>query len=206
MQPYVPARGRAQAVDVLLAAQIALLVLRAAGWLYVTLVGHSELARVIARGASLSAPFMLVLFVGATVAFLAWLDRAARNLPALGASDAIEAEHVVGAFFVPMVNLVAAPWLVARVWLDSDPTPPPRARMRRLLGGWWATFLAGAAVSVMTLRPVAPGWLELESLLRLASALALLGIVRDIQRRQDAQWLDLEQQRAVPQPTAEALR
>jgi hypothetical protein len=42
--------------------------------------------------------------------------------------------------------------------------------------------------------------------LRLTSALCLLAIVRDAQRRQDEQFLDEERRRAVPLPTAEALR
>jgi hypothetical protein len=33
-----------------------------------------------------------------------------------------------------------------------------------------------------------------------------IAVVRGIQRRQDEQWLDLERRRAVPQPSADALR
>jgi hypothetical protein len=40
----------------------------------------------------------------------------------------------------------------------------------------------------------------------LLAGLACLSAVRAIQRRQDEQWNDGELRRAVPQPTAEALR
>jgi hypothetical protein len=198
MSGYVSARPRAQLVDVLLAAQIALYALRVAGGLVVAVAPDGELGRMLARGARLSTPFLLVLFIGCAIALLFWLDRAARNLPSLraslGARTTIAPEHVVGVFFAPLVNLVAVPYVVRHVWLASDPTPP---RRRWLVGGWWASFLMAACGLWLS----APG-----ALLMLLSAMCLLAIVRDTQQRQDEQTLDEELRRAVPAPTADALR
>jgi uncharacterized protein DUF4328 len=199
MRSYVTAQARAQTVDVLLAAQVALLSLRVLGFIYVALAGESELSRMFLRGARLSAPFLLVLFIGAAIAFFLWLDRATRNLTALGATRPIEPEHAVGAFLVPVVNVFVVPWVVRRLWLQSDPTPPPRGRDWMLLAAWWPTLLLSLLLQPLGVPLVVDG-------LRLVAGLALLAIVRDIQRRQDEQWIDGERRRAVPQPSAEALR
>jgi len=190
----VSAQVRAQLVDVLLAAQIALYALRFAGALYLLVAPDGALGSMLARGARLSQPFLLVLFIATAIAFLFWLDRAARNLPSLGARSPIAAEHVVGVFFAPVVNFVAIPYVVRHVWYGSDPTPPARGW---LLFGWWPTLFVGA-LGLMT-----PLW---SAPLFLVSAVCLLGIVRDVQRRQDEQFLDDERRRAVPGPTADALR
>lgn len=188
MHRYVSGRTRAQLVDVLLAAQIAIYALRVAGGLFVLVAPDGELGRMLTRGARLSQPFLLVLFIATAIAFLFWLDRAARNLPALGAQKPIAPEHVVGVFFAPVVNLFAIPHVVRHVWYGSDPTPPARPW---LLIAWWPSLLAAIFLG-------AP--------LMLLSAAALIAVVRDVQRRQDEQFLDDELRRAVPLPTADALR
>ena len=194
MGRYVSARARAQLVDVLLAAQVALYALRFFGALFVTVAPDGDLGMMLARGARLSQPFLLVLFIATAIAFLFWLDRAARNLPALGAASPIAPEHVVGIFFAPVVNLVGIPYVLKHVWYGSDPTPPARSW---LLVAWWPPFLFA--------------WLTLGSPivsapLMLVSAAALIALVRDVQRRQDEQFRDDELRRAVPDPTADALR
>lgn len=189
MHRYVSARARAQLVDVLLAAQIAIYSLRVAGSLFLLVAPDGELGRMLTRGARLSQPFLLVLFIATAIAFLFWLDRAARNLPAIGADEPIAPEHVVGVFFAPVVNLVAIPYVVRQVWYASDPTPPARPW---LIFAWWPPLLCGL--------------LAFGAPLLLLSAAALIAIVRDVQRRQDEQFLDDELRRAVPLPTADALR
>jgi hypothetical protein len=196
MHRYVSARSRAQLVDVLLAAQIALYALRFFGALFVAVAPDGDLGLMLARGARLSQPFLLVLFVATTIAFLFWLDRAARNLPSLSAGPVkpIAPEHVVGVFFAPVVNLFAIPYVVRHVWYGSDPTPPARSW---LIFGWWPPLLLGGLTLAAPI---------LSAPLLLASATALVALVRDLQRRQDAQFLDDELRRAVPAPAADALR
>ena len=194
MRGYVSARARAQLVDVLLAAQIAILSLRVVGALWVAVAPDGDVGRMLARGARLSQPFLLVLFIATAIAFLFWLDGAARNLPSLGVRGWIAAEHVVGVFFAPVVNLFAVPHVVRHVWWSSDPTPPARGW---LLWLWWPPLIAG----VLTL-----GIPLVSAPLLLVSAASLVGIVRDVQRRQDEVYLDDERRRAVPAPTADALR
>ncbi|HEY1587621.1 MAG TPA: DUF4328 domain-containing protein, partial [Polyangia bacterium] len=128
MRGYVSARARAQLVDVLLAAQIAIYSLRVGGALYLAVAPDGgDFGAMLARGARLSQPFLLVLFLATAIAFLFWLDRAARNLPSLGVRAAISPEHVVGVFFAPVVNLFAIPHVVRHVRSASDPTAPARA-------------------------------------------------------------------------------
>ncbi len=194
MRSYVSARARAQLVDVLLAAQIALYTLRVAGALFLAVAPDGDFGQMLARGARLSQPFLLVLFVANAIAFLFWLDRAARNLPSLRAPSPIAPEHVVGVFFAPVVNFIAIPYVVRHVWFGSDPTPPARPW---LLVAWWATLCLG------TLGLAMPLW---SAPLFLVSAVCLVAIVRDVQRRQDEQFLDDERRRAAPLPTADALR
>src|SRR4051794_23896112 len=121
MREYVSARARAQLVDVLLAAQIALYALRVVGAAYLEVEPDGRLARTLARGERMSQPFLLLLFIATAIAFLFWLDRAARNLPSL-TRNSLAAEHVVGVFFAPVVNLFAAPYVIYHVWMASDPT------------------------------------------------------------------------------------
>ena len=175
--------------------QVAIYSLRVLGALYLAVApGDDALTLMLARGARLSQPFLLVLFIATAIAFLLWLDRAARNLPALGARSPISSEHVVGVFFAPVVNLFAIPHVVRHVWQKSDPTPPARAW---LLYAWWPALTLGCLTLALPLAS-AP--------LMLLSAVCLIGIVRDVQRRQDEQFIDEERRRAVPLPAADALR
>jgi hypothetical protein len=89
---------------------------------------------------------------------------------------------------------VVAPYVVRHVWLASDPTPP---RRQGLLLGWWLPLLGA---------PLAHSLPMVSSALLLVSALCLVALVRDLQRRQDERFLDDELRRAVPLPTADALR
>ncbi|MCA1665090.1 MAG: DUF4328 domain-containing protein, partial [Myxococcales bacterium] len=180
MHEYVSARARAQLVDVLLAAQIALYALRVAGAAYLAVDDSGALATMSTRGERMLRPFLLLLFIGTAIAFLSWLYRAARNLPSLTGETCarIAAEHVVGVFFAPLVNLFAAPYVVYDVWLASDPTPPRRGW---LVLAWWPPLVA----AWLTL-----AWPLVSGALLLGSALSLVAIVRDVQRRQDEQFLD----------------
>lgn len=193
MAPYASARSRAQVVDVLLAAQLALWALRALGGFATALVPESGLGMMFARGAPMSAPFLLVLFIATAIALLFWVDRSARNLPSLGAPKAIASEHAVGVFFAPLFNLVAIPYVVHHVWMGSDPTPPGR---RWLILTWWPSLLLAFAAQQALVT----------SLLMVVSAASLTAIVRDTQRRQDEQHLDDLLRSDLPLPTGNSLR
>ena len=212
MRAYRSARELQQTVDVLLAAQIALLGLRVLGWIVVTIGGASELSHTIVRGVALSSPFLVLLFAATAVALLAWVYRAAANLPALGAGERLAPWLAVALLVVPVANLAAAPWVLHTLWVASDPTPPPARRSQALVRGWAAALGLSLAAGLMVgdprwdgLRTVA-AWSLAQAALALAAAAACLAILRAVQRRQDEQWLDLERRRAVPEPAADRLR
>ena len=212
MRAYVSARGRAALVDALLAMQIAIVGLRAVGWAMVGLGWPSALARSAAHGALMSGPIVWLLLVATAVAFSSWLHRAACNLPALGADACLLPELAWLVLFSPLFSLVAFPRVVWRVWLASDPTPPPARRVRLLMVAWWPPLVASLAIACAglprswRLPQEDAGWLALGEGLRVMAALACVALVRDVQRRQDEQWRDREQRRALPQPAPDRLR
>jgi Domain of unknown function (DUF4328) len=63
----------------------------------------------------------LVAFTVAAVAFLIWLHRAYKNLKPLGAEPRYSPAWVVGAFLVPLVNLVLPFQIFQEMWRASDP-------------------------------------------------------------------------------------
>jgi hypothetical protein len=212
MQRYVSARERATLVDALLAVQIALVGLRAVGWVVVGLGWPGELARTAARGAQVSQPFVWVLFAATAVAFVAWLYRAAANLPALGAEGCLMPELAWLVLVSPVLSVLVFPRVVWRVWMASDPTPPPARRVHAWMAAWWPPLLASLTIACVglprswRLPHEDAGWLALGEGLRVLAAVACAAIVRDVQRRQDEQWNDRERQRTVPEPATDRLR
>jgi hypothetical protein len=211
MRAYVSARGRAQLVEALLAMQAALWTLRFGGWVAVALAPTSDLGRVLVRGAALSSPFVTVLLAVTVVAFAAWLARATANVPAL-TGERLPSLPVMLAVVTPGVNLILTPHLLWRVWQASDPTPPPARRARRISLALWGPLFVALLVAHWGLpRPWAPlareAWLlQVQALAATVAALACVALVRDVQRRQDEQWLDGERRRALPRPAPDALR
>ena len=152
-----------------------------------------------------------VVFVVTAVFFIAWLHRAYRNLPSLGASDRRFGEGwVVGAWFVPFLSLWRPKQIVNDVWRASDPAAPPaqgggwrKAPVPLLLLVWWLAWVAEE-----TLWNVAFRWQRAADTLPelragnglviaadvgtlLVSLLALL-VVRRLTRRQTARAAALE--------------
>ena len=147
----------------------------------------------------------LLVYVSLVVAFLVWLHRASRNVPALGNPKSkveFTPGWAVGWFFIPFANLVMPYRAVREVWEKSDPavrtqqdvmfTPPSSGG---LLLGWWVAWVASNVLSNASMRlqgaadtPEALRWtagLDLVADLVgiLAAALAIL-VVRGIDRRQ----------------------
>ena len=63
----------------------------------------------------------LAAFTVAAIAFLIWLHRAYKNLKPLGAEPRYSPAWVVGAFIVPIVNLILPFQIVQEMWRASDP-------------------------------------------------------------------------------------
>src|SRR5262249_40527597 len=132
--------------------------------------------------------------LAALIAFIAWLYRAVKNLPALGVADAgVTPGWAIGCWFVPFVNVVAPFIVVLRVWRASDPNPVAgRSQEWPLLYVWWGVFLALAAAGAATwfLRTAGHGltrgqvWAYLCSgIATIAMSLLAVGVVREIDRR-----------------------
>jgi len=144
-----------------------------------------------------------VLWLATAAAFIRWVGRAQRNLPALGASGFRYApRQAMAAFLVPGPNLVRPPAVLRELWNASDPRYPAgttwRAGRTPARVGWWWALLVAAAVAEATARGLAlwsGGPLDLGPAMRvlvvgqlLVAAAAVLGItvVLGVDRRQEA--------------------
>jgi hypothetical protein len=223
MDAYVSARGRSIAITVLVILQLVALGLGAAAWaLGASDVGVDLDGAVAAfRSAALFESLYGLLFIAATVVFLTWVYRSIANLPALGSmSCRFSPSGAVWSYFIPFVNLVRGHQVMATIWTESQPPAVNEngfhlPRSASLVNWWWGLYLfTGVVGLVMTDRnpfgveylhslATTQVWLHL---LRMTTAVLFLVMVRGAQARQDEQWLDLERQRNVPQPTADALR
>jgi hypothetical protein len=133
------------------------------------------------------------------VAFMMWLFRATKNLPALGVRDPdVTPGWAIGCWFVPFVNIIAPCIVILRVWRASDPTGLPGTSNTRegwpLLYGWWGAFLAMTAAGFATWFARDTGhpmfttgqvWAYLcAGIASIVVALLAVRIVREIERRQ----------------------
>ncbi len=148
----------------------------------------------------------IALFLVTATAFLMWLHRVRRNLPALGAEGLrFTPGWAVGWWFVPIMNLFRPFQIMSETWRASDPGAVggdwPSARRTPLIGWWWALLLVGGGFGNFAnfVATVAfldrPGVSDLliaksagvavsDGLILVATILAAL-IVRDINRRQE---------------------
>jgi hypothetical protein len=86
-----------------------------------------------------------VVFVAAVVAFLAWVYRVYRNLPALGnLTPSTTPGRAVGFYFMPLLNLFMPCVVMAEIWRYSDPTQAGAVRKSTsaLVGWWWVVLVA----------------------------------------------------------------
>jgi hypothetical protein len=86
-----------------------------------------------------------VVFVLAVVAFLAWVHRAYRNLPALGnPAPSTTPGWAVGFYLMPLLNLFMPCVVMAEIWRYSDPSQAGAVRKSNspLVGWWWAVLVA----------------------------------------------------------------
>lgn len=129
------------------------------------------------RSGSISMVFVYLMTV--TIAlFLVWLARARRNAQELSPGASLPSPGwTVGAWFIPLVNLVAPRGIVLAVGRAGSVSWEER-RDTTLVNLWWAAWVTHALVLVVT-NQVAPGSLALlvvaEALM--IAAAALLGLV-----------------------------
>jgi hypothetical protein len=145
----------------------------------------------------------LFVFISLVIAFLVWLHRVAKNLPAL-ANPKSRVEYTpgwaVGTFFIPLANLFLPYRAVKEIWVKSDPSvrteddrmfasssAPP------LLLGWWITWIATNILGRVSGRAQSgpPGMKSfvmfadlLSDLFAIVAAALGIMVVRGIDRRQ----------------------
>jgi len=159
----------------------------------------------------------LGLLLATAIVFLCWLNRSHRNLPALGAAG-LEFTPVsaVGNFFIPFLNLVRPPQILAEVWKASDPEVEGDAlawkqrKAPKFIDGWWVCWiLAGVIGNVASSMSIGPranyDSLATGSLLDIVSgvfsigaALLAMRMIAGIVESQDARHARL--QNAAPSP------
>ncbi|HEY2746668.1 MAG TPA: DUF4328 domain-containing protein [Polyangia bacterium] len=223
MNGYLSTRGRATALTVLAILQIVALGSAVIAWA----VGAAALDHDMAAAAPAFTVAAVVggldflLFMAATIVFFTWVYRAMANLAPLGSmSTRFSPAMAVWAYIIPFVNLVWGHTVMAVIWRESQPpTVTPEGVYTRskttLVNWWWGLYLAGSiiAMTAMFAHPVTVEDLTefatkqiLFELLRVVTLILFVLMIRGAQKRQDEQWRDLEGQRNVPKPTAEALR
>jgi eukaryotic-like serine/threonine-protein kinase len=111
----------------------------------------------IAEMIDLVAVVQLVTLVVGGVLFLAWFHRAYGNLRALGVAEPrYKRGWAIGAWFIPIVNLVLPKQMANDLWRASDPAMQPNdpgwqgRPVAPLLHWWWAFYIVGSAVSAVS--------------------------------------------------------
>ncbi|MFE9605813.1 DUF4328 domain-containing protein [Streptomyces hokutonensis] len=129
------------------------------------------------RSGSISMVFVYLMTV--TIAlFLVWLARARRNAQELSPGASLPSPGwTVGAWFIPLVNLVAPRGIVLAVGRAGSVSWEER-RDTTLVNLWWAAWVTHALVLVVTnqVAPGSPALLVVAEALMIAAA-ALLGLV-----------------------------
>jgi hypothetical protein len=223
MDSYISARGRSIAITVLVMVQLVVITLATAVWGFAVSQLGGDLTGAVATFGTAAVLETVdgLLFVAATVVFLTWVYRSIANLPALGSmSCRFTPSWAVWSFFIPFYNLWAGHQVMTTIWQESQPPAVNEngfylPRSSAIVHWWWGLYIFAGIAGWITARTTPFGLDELRSmgstqvvlhLIRLTTALLFLFMVRGAQARQDEQWQDLERQRNVPKPSADALR
>lgn len=212
-EPFVSAHGRAMVVTGLFVAYIVAAFLSIASTVMQLATDPIVLASGDGADEQLTLNDLLMLLVGLAfflvyvalaVAFLMWLHRVCRNVPALG-NPKSGVEHspgwAVGSFFVPFVNLVVPYKAVKEVWVKSDPAVRTgddfmfaQPSSTPLVLGWWVAWLVKNAANNISLRLMSKGTPDtqvfvggvdiISDLLGILAAVLAVAVVRGIDRRQ----------------------
>lgn len=142
------------------------------------------------------------LLIVAGVAFLRWFRRAYSNVPGLLSPRTHGEGWAVGAWFVPLLNLVRPKRIADELWRSSEPEGEP-GRVPVYLHVWWAAWLLTHIVGYLasttlvdaedigTVR-VAAGWIVVADILAVLAGLLLIRFVQDVTMRQRARRAALE--------------
>lgn len=136
--------------------------------------------------------------------FIRWFHAAYANLPVLGASGMRYGPGwAIGAWFIPIGNLVICYQIAGDIWRASDPEAPPeqgedwpRRPVPPLLKWWWGLWILGGVIGIAALPGLDLNTIEgiqrasLATLLTdaagLAAAILAIRVVRQTTARQGA--------------------
>ena len=114
---------------------------------YDELAGSDKFVRTVAVALALGT-------IVTAIAYLMWMHRAYRNLPALGAQRLnMTPAWAVGWWFVPFANLFKPYQSTAEIWRYSDPKQADKLRKSAsvLVAMWWGAFLVrGCSYQIAT--------------------------------------------------------
>ena len=213
-EPFVSAHGRAMILVALFATYIVVKFFSAATTVFdllteplVIAAGERAEEQVTLQDLLLLLGWLgaFVLYIALAVAFLVWLYRVSRNVPALGnPKSGVEYSPgwALGSFFIPFVNLVVPYKAVREVWVKSDPAVRTgddfmfaQPSSAPLVLGWWIMWLASNVLSNIFWQlqgdaetPGAQGFMAglklLSDLVSVVAAVLAVMVVRGIDRRQ----------------------
>ena len=147
----------------------------------------------------------VVLSIATAAAFLVWIYRAHKNLPALGAKNLqYSPRWAVGWWFVPIMNLARPFQVVTEIWKASDPEVTDGHSWRNtplspLISSWWTLWILSSIIAWIVMRiafasepttvtdllPHRWALFAVSALEIIAAILAIL-VVRGIDARQEA--------------------
>ena len=152
--PYRPSRTRAISAMVLIGFVSAVLVYsatveaRASGLVERAINGFATDADFasLSREENLASGAYIVGYIGAAIAFLAWLSRAVENIPPLGGGRPMfTPRSAIGWWFVPFANFVQGYRIVADLWRRMATTASERRVV--LVLAWWLLWLGAQVAS-----------------------------------------------------------
>jgi Domain of unknown function (DUF4328)/Protein of unknown function (DUF2510) len=167
--------------------------------------GHDQTARrILDHNQTQASPWSSVLTVAALAALvlhIIWAWRSAHNARALGrVGERLSPGWAIGAWFIPVANIVLVYILFSDLWRSSDPSTEPGDRWRGLPGSplvrlWTVAYVGGLLLTFTTIGLAVGGAIDVETtraLLAVGGVVAAVGtvlsivVVRDITARQEA--------------------
>ena len=135
--------------------------------------------------------------------FLGWFHCIHKNLAALGGRAEMTPRWAVGCFFVPILNLTEPYKAMKGAWLLSNAPPEPLELhpgprlgdldVPRRITWWWAAWLLGNFTLTWAGASHSITFALLGLGLRIAAALLLMGLIRELGQRQDYKWKLLQE-------------